>query len=551
MGNKQKKSDSSFLIQGAILAFASVAVGLIGMIYRVPFANIIGDTGNGFYGCAYEVYNIALLLTSYSLPIAVSKLVAARMSKREYRNAQKVLKGALLFAVCAGGGVALAIFFGADFIATYIMTSPLSAYALRVLAPCLFIVAVMGSVRGYFQGIGTMVPTAMSQILEQIVNAVVSIAGAYGLMKVGAKVAKEKGNELIGPAYGAAGGTLGTVCGAAAGLLFLLLLLAVYRKVMRKQARRDRSSHEETYVSIIKILVMTAIPIVLSSAIYNISGIIDQAIYNKVMYHLGYTQKEYVSLWGIFSGKYNVLVRVPIGVANAFGAAAVPTLTAALGEKNLHLVRKKINLSMQFTMIIAFPCAVGYFTLSSGIMQLIFPGSSDTASKLLMLALFQVTFYCLSTVTNALLQGINLMTAPLHNAVKALAVHVVSILIFLLVFKLNIYSVVLANIVFAVVMCLLNVHRIQQAVNLKIEYMKTFVKPFAASAIMGVCTWLCYTGLHMITGNAVSTIVSILVAVCVYAVALILLKTVTEEEIYQMPKGAVLVKILKKVHLLR
>jgi stage V sporulation protein B len=521
------------------------------MVYRIPFAQIIGDTGNGFYGCAYEVYNIALLLTSYSLPIAVSKLVAARISQGEYRNAQKVLKGALLFAVCVGGGIALIIFFGADFIATYIMTSPLTAYALRVLAPCLFIVAVMGSIRGYFQGIGSMVPTAASQILEQIVNAVVSIAGAYGLMKVGAKLAKEKGNELIQPAFGAAGGTLGTVCGAAAGLLFLLFVLFSYRKVMRKQARKDRTGSEETYASIIKILVMTAIPIVLSSAIYNISGIIDQAIYNKSMYFLGYTQKEYVSLWGIFSGKYNVLVRVPIGVANAFGAAAVPTLTAALAEGNLPMVRKKVNLSIQFTMIIAFPCAVGYFTLASAIMQLIFPGSTSTASNLLMLALFNVTFYCLSTVTNALLQGINLMTAPLRHAVQALVVHIVSIVVLLLVFKLNIYSVVLANIIFAIVMCFLNMRRIKREIDLEIEYTKTFIKPFAAAAIMGVCTWLCYHGLHLFVGNAISTLVSIALAVCVYAVALVGLKTVTEEEIYQMPKGAMIVRILKKVHLLR
>lgn len=551
MGSKQKKNDSSFLIQGSILAFASVAVGFIGMFYRVPFKRIVGNTGNGFYGCAYEVYNIALLLTSYSLPIAVSKLVSARMAKKEYKNAHKVLKGALIFAICVGGGVALIVFFGADFIATYIMTSPLSAYALRVLAPCLFIVAVMGSIRGYFQGIGSMIPTAVSQILEQIVNAVVSLVGAYLLMKMGAEVAESQGNELIQPAFGAAGGTLGTVCGAAAGLIFLMLVLGAYQRTMRRQAKRDRTGHEETYASIIKILVMTAVPIVLSSAVYNISGIIDQAIYNKAMYHMGFTQKEYVSLWGIFSGEYNVLVRVPIGVANAFGAAAVPTLTAAFAAKQMSTVRNKINLSIRFTMIIALPCAFGYFTLSSAIMRLLFADASETASRLLMLALLNVTFYCLSTVTNAILQGINHMTSPLHHAVAALGVHIVAILIFLLVFKINIYSVVLANIVFAIVMSYLNVRKIKKSVGLRIEYKTTFFKPFGASAIMAVFTWLCYQGVSRIAGNAVGTIVSILVAIFVYAVALIGLKTVTEEEILQMPKGTMIVKILKKVRLLR
>lgn len=551
MGKRQKKNDGSFLIQGSILAFASVAVGIIGMFYRIPFKRIIGNTGNGFYGCAYEVYNIALLLTSYSLPIAVSKLVSARIAKKEYRNAHKVLKAALMFAICVGGGVALIVFFGANFIASNIMTSPLSAYALKVLAPCLIIVAVMGAVRGYFQGTGSMIPTAVSQILEQIINAIVSIVGAFLLMRVGAKIAESEGNELIQPAFGAAGGTLGTVCGAATGLIFLLFVLGAYRRTIRRQARKDKTTHKETYISIIRILVMTAVPIVLSSAIYNISGIIDQAIYNKAMFHMGFTQKEYVSLWGIFSGEYNVLVRVPIGVANAFGAAAVPTLTAAFAAKQVDTVRNKINLSIRFTMIVALPCAFGYFTLAAPIMKLLFADTSRTASGLLMLALFNVSFYCLSTVTNAILQGINHMTAPLHHAVVALIVHIIAVIVFLLVFKINIYSVVLANIVFAIVMSYLNIRKIKKSVNLKIEYKTTFFKPLAASVIMSVFTWLCYHGVSRVAGNAIGTLVSILLAVCVYVVALIGLKTLTEEEMLQMPKGNLIVKVLKKVHLLR
>ena len=170
MKTEQKKKNSSFLIQGMILAAAGIVTRLIGIAYRIPVNNILGDEGQGFYGCAFSIYNIALLLTSYSLPLAVSKLVSARVSKREYKNAMRIFKGALLFAIIVGALVGILVFACADFIAGDIMSLRFSAYALRVLAPGLFIVAVMGVVRGFFQGMGTMVPTALSQIVEQIVT---------------------------------------------------------------------------------------------------------------------------------------------------------------------------------------------------------------------------------------------------------------------------------------------------------------------------------------------------------------------------------------------
>ena len=224
MSGEQKKNNSSFLVQGAILAAAGIITRLIGIAYRIPVNNILGDEGQGFYGCAYSIYNIALLLTSYSLPLAVSKLVSARIAKDEHKNAMRIFKSALLFALVVGTLVGVIVFVFSDFIAGNIMSLRLSAYALRVLAPGLLIVAVMGVVRGFFQGMGTMVPTALSQILEQIVNAIVSIIGANYLLQMGKKAIESKNEPSLPFAYGAAGGTLGTVSGALFGLIFLLVL---------------------------------------------------------------------------------------------------------------------------------------------------------------------------------------------------------------------------------------------------------------------------------------------------------------------------------------
>ena len=177
---RTSKKDSNFLVQGSILAAASIISRIIGLLYRLPMTDIIGDTGNNYYSCAFEIYNIMLIISSYSLPLAVSKLVSARMAKGQRKQAYQVFKGALLFAIIAGTAVALIVYFGAELFTSMLQT-PLSVFALRVLAPVLVVVAVLGVLRGFFQGLGNMLPSAISQIIEQIVNAIVSIWAAYVL----------------------------------------------------------------------------------------------------------------------------------------------------------------------------------------------------------------------------------------------------------------------------------------------------------------------------------------------------------------------------------
>ena len=308
--HKQKKRKDDFLMQGAILAIAGVITKIIGVVYRIPLTNILGDEGMGFYGYAFEVYALALLLSSLSLPTVVSKLVSARMAMRQRRNAFRVFVCSLVFSLVIGAVFALIIFFGADLISTHIMESPLSAYALKVLAPGLFIVSVLGVLRGYFQGLGTMVPTAVSQVIEQIVNAVISLAGASILFGIGIKAAEKQNNDLMGPAYGAAGGTLGTIAGALSALFFLLFAIFVYRGVIRRQLRTDRTRRQESYGRILKILLITLVPIIFSTAIYNINQLLDMTIFNKIMAAQGYSEEKYMALLGIYSGKYNTLLSV-------------------------------------------------------------------------------------------------------------------------------------------------------------------------------------------------------------------------------------------------
>ena len=224
-----KNKGTNFLAQGTILAAAAMITKVVGLAYRIPLTNIMGSEGNGYYGVVFQVYSLALMLTSYSLPMAVSKLVSARVSTGQYKNAYRVFKGAMSFGIVSGGIVTAIVFFGAGFISEHILKMGMSVYALRVLAPCILIVAILGVLRGFFQGYGTMIPTAVSQVAEQLINAIVSVVGAYLLMRTGQAMASGAQKETYGAAFAAAGGTLGTVIGALTALLFLLFVFGAYR----------------------------------------------------------------------------------------------------------------------------------------------------------------------------------------------------------------------------------------------------------------------------------------------------------------------------------
>ena len=282
---RSRAKESNFVVQGSILAIASIVVRIIGIAYRIPMINIIGDEGMGYYGTAFNVYNIALLLSSYSLPLAVSKMVSARLANKQYRNADRIFRAALCYATVVGAITAAVIWFGADFFASEIFFMPYASFALKSLAPTVWIMAYLGVFRGYFQGRGTMVPTACSQVFEQIINAIVSVAAGSYLFNEALKVEILK-NEIgtgYSNAWGAAGGTIGTGSGALTALVFLLLLFVGYRKTSARQMKKDRSGNLENYGEITRILFFTVVPVIVSSAIYNVNSVIDNVCLRQIL----------------------------------------------------------------------------------------------------------------------------------------------------------------------------------------------------------------------------------------------------------------------------
>ena len=546
-----KKKESSFLMQGAILAATALITKIIGLAYRIPVTNIMGAEGNGYYGMVFQVYNLALMLTSYSLPMAVSKLVSARVATGQYKNAYRVYKGAMTFAVAAGGIVSALVFFGARFIATDIMKVELSVYALRVLAPCILVVAFLGVFRGFFQGFGTMIPTAISQTVEQIVNAIVSIAGAYILLKTGQKISEGAGGKNYGAAYAAAGATLGTISGALAGLIFLILLFIAFKKVLNKKMMRDTGHETESSRHIYKILLFTIAPVILSATVYNISNLLDQAVFTNISAVQGMAEQRYTELLGMFSGQYDTMTNIPLSVASALAASFMPSLVATIQTGTRRDIHNKIDLVSRFNMIIAIPCAAGFMCLAKPILDLLYYTQDNTIPALLLqIGGVSVVFFCLSTVTNAALQGMDYMMKPVKNAAISLVIHLAALFIMMVVFHWSIYSIVASKIIFAAAICYLNARDLRVTCNYTQEYKKTFMIPLLSALIMSAATILVYRLGASVLGGRISTLLALLAAVVTYFVALIALKGVTEEELITIPKGESIVRFLHKVHLL-
>ena len=549
------KKKSNFIVQGGILAAAGILSRIIGIARRFPMEHIIGDVGNGYYSAAYEVYSIMLIISCYSLPLAVSKVVSAKMSKRQYKNANRAFQCAMIFALVAGGLTFLIVEVFGDIIASKFILEPMSAMALKVLGPALLIVSVMGVFRGYFQGLGTMIPTAISQIIEQIFVLIASIAGAFILYNRGEKVGALLHNENYAPSYGAAGASLGPVIGSLIGLIFLLMVYLSYRGKFQNQVKKDVNSTVDSYQTIFRLIVLTILPVLLSSTVYNISNIIDIRIYNSVMIQKGMQDVKAYN-WGVYSGKYRVLVNVPIALANAMCSSIVPVLTGLIVREEYRQAKEKIGLAMRFTMIVAIPSTVGLAILARPIITMLFRGEIDLAVSLLHLGSVSVIFYTMSTLTNGVLQGINRMKIPVRNACIALVVHI-AFLYAVLEMDMGIQAVVYANILFAIIVCILNHVAIRKYIRYRQEYIKTFAIPLAASAVMGVSVGIIYWllnkalgGLNKTLSSFIIVMVGIVIGAVVYFIALILLKGVGEDDLRKMPGGRTVLTIAKKCRLL-
>ena len=555
--SNQNQQTENVLAQATILMVAGIITRIIGLLYRSPVTSIIGDEGNGYYSIAVNIYAMVLLISSYSIPLAVSKVVSARLALKQYRNAHRVFRCALIYVLVVGGVASLLTFFGAGVL---VGESQLKAApVLQVLAPTIFLSGFLGVFRGYFQAHGTMVPTSVSQIIEQIANAIVSIGAALLFIHLFAR-----GDEVMRPVFGAMGSAAGIGAGVLVGLLFMLFIYRLNLSFFRKRQARDRTVEVESYRQIFIIIFSMVTPVILATFIYNTSTIIDQTVYLRMMDHRGMAAEQAAIYYGVFSGKYWVLINVPIALANSMSTAMIPAVSSNYTLGNLEKCADHVREAIQFVMLISIPAAVGIGVMAKPVMEVMFPQREtlSLAVMILRMGCISVVFYALSTVTNGVIQGIGKVSIPLRNAAISLVLHVAILIVLLKETGMNLEALVIATMFYSLLMCILNNLAVRKYLHYRQEIKKTFMIPLLSALLMGVVCQTVYQAFYVLLIRLLGTMlpirllifaammIAIAAAVVIYFILILKLNGVSEEELAGFPKGGVLVRIAKKYKLL-
>lgn len=538
------KIKGGFVMQAGILALAGIIVRIIGLLYKSPLNNIIGDLGAGYYSTAYNMYTIILLISSYSIPSAIAKVISQKLALKQYKNAQKLFYGALIYVVVVGGLASILTYIFAP-----VLAKGQAATVLKVFVPTIFLSGLLGVLRGYFQARKNMVPTSISQILEQIANAVISILAAFLFMKFLAGT-----DETSQAVYGAMGSALGTGIGVVCGLVVMLVIYLKNRKQFKADIARDVTENVDSYKTVFKTIFSVVTPFILSTFIYNCSTSVNMTIYQTVMMDVkGISETVTITMYGIFAYKAVTVANIPIAMSSAMSSAMLPSVASSYVKGELDKTRKQVDKAMQVTMLIAMPSAMGLFVLAKPVMKLLFnqPESLDMASYLLMSIAITVIFYCISTVTNAVLQGIGKVNIPVIHAAVALVLQVVVLVLLLMFTELNLFALAIAMIAYSLAMCVLNQIAVKKHLDYKLNMKKTFIMPLVAAVFMGAVAFVAYYGLYyLIKSNCIALMIAVVLAVLVYFVLVIKLKVITEEEMTNFPKGNLVKKVAKKLHLL-
>lgn len=538
------KKKGSFVKQAAILAAAGILVRFLGFVYRLPLTNMLGDEGNGIYGFGYYIYTFLLILSSAGLPAAISKLVSERLALRQYRNAHRVFQTALLVSTTLGTLFAILMAVTARQTAALVKSAD-SYYAILTLCPTLIIVAIMSVYRGYFQGMNTMVPTAVSQIVEQIFNAFFSVYLAYVFLRIQIPEGATKNIAL-----GAAGGTMGTGIGAAAGLVVVLLSYISIRPYLLRRSQICKQQYEESKKELTKSLLRTAWPIIVGTAVFSLTNLVDIGMVMRILTSSGYTESEATILYGQLSGKYVTLTTLPVAISSSIATAVLPSIAASnrLGEKKQ--IKRKMNLTMRISMIISVPAAVGIGVLGPQIIAMLFPDAPD-GGILLTIGAVSIIFLALCQTATGILQGIGHIKVPVVGALMGAVMKVILNALLIPIPSLNVIGAVLSTTGCYLVASIFNVWKLSKLTHVHFDFNRILWKPCIGSLIMGIAAFGIYQGLYMLLpNNTVCTLVAIVFAILIYGIVMLLIRGIQEEDLESIPMGRKLIRLCKKVHML-
>lgn len=536
MTAKDKKR-GSFVVQAAVLASASLIVRFIGFLYRMPLTELIGDEGNGIYSAGYYIYTFLLILSSAGLPAAISRLVSTRIAKGEYSNAHRVFKVSMAVAGTLGAIGMIVLFFFAEPIAKFV-DNPESVYCIQTLAPTLLVVGIMSVYRGYLQGMNIMYPTAMSQIVEQVFNAVFSVFLAWVLVK-----------DSI--ALGAAGGTAGTGIGAFAGLIIIMIFYYKERRTIREKIYiEDRGIKQETNRQILISLASTAIPIIAGTAVFSMTNLIDMKMVKSLLLASGYTDSQANVLYGQLSGKYVTLTTLPVSISSAMATAAIPTIAASITAGDVKMVKSKINVALKLAMVISIPAAFGIGVLADEILLMLFPTQHE-GGALILAGAVSIAFLSMCQIVTGVLQGIGKIYIPVIGALLGAVAKIIFNALLIPIQSINVVGAVISTDACYLAAAVFDLVMLTKITGVRPYYGQMIIKPVICSSIMSVGCVLSYKLFDIVFGNTISTLGSIAVGMIIYLVTMLLINGITAKDFNNIPKGKSMVRFFRKIGLMR
>ena len=542
----QTQKQNSFFGGAAILAAGILIVKLIGMFYKIPLINIIGEAGAADFNNAYNIYAVLLTVSTAGLPVAVSKLVSEANALNRRNQVRRTFRLALVLFLTLGLISFLVMFFRADALAG-MMNDSKAAAGIRALAPAVVCVGCLAALRGYSQGHSNMAPTSVSQIIEALCKLVVGLGLAFWLVKQGKD-----------PDVAAAGAITGVTVGTVVALIYMVLDFFLSR------GREDThgTDRPDSAGSILANILKIAVPITLSSSMVGIVTVIDSSlVQGQLQSALNLTEKASRTLYGNYSGALNIY-NLPTSLMAAITASVIPAVSAALARRDRRGAARITGSALRITALLSFPMGVGLFVLGTPIIRLLFPSLNvEVAGPLLSTLGIATPFVCMVLVCNSVLQAHGFINLPVIVMVLGGIVKIVNN--YNLVGAIGIAGAPVGNILCFGLALVLDLVVITRVIPNRPRLLPIFVKPAIASAIMGGAAWAVYGLLSRVLtaeqvneagetirvvsrmGNALGIFLAIAVAGVVYLVLVVAIRAISKDDLALMPKGDKLARLLR------
>ena len=515
MTNTQK----SILGGVTILSLVGIICKLIGVFFRVPLLYLIGEESVGTYQLVFPTYNLLLTVSSAGLPVAVSRMVSAALAKDDPRGAKRIFKTALHLLLAIGLVMTLAMILSGHWLANSLVHDSQTYLGFLAIAPSVLIVCALSAYRGFMQGQQNMVPTAVSQLIEQVLKVAIALPLAW----LGSKISL---------AHAAAGALLGTSITEAFALLYMMVLVSRKSTAFHALPQAETKEAPKTK-QVLRQLIFTAIPITLGASIVPLAGFVDSAMIMDRLGHAGFAEAQARALYGCYSGCVINLINVPTALALAISMSLVPAISAAITRNDKDAVRTQSALGLRFSFLIGLPCAIGMSLLAKPILHFVYGGTLSaqnfqaTADLLAMSSLTIVLFTVVQS-TSGILQGLKKQKIPMYSLMAGVLAKIVLNAVLIPIPEMNIHGAPIASIVCYTVSMVPNIIYVCKYADLKFDWASIVLRPLAATAAMALAVFIME---KFLPAGRLMLIAKLLVGVGVFGIAAYYLKAITKDDL--------------------